>query len=57
MALSNPFESVGVAPSFWSGGPNPSGYYNFPGNAKANDSKSVVAGPDSHSQYPITTGT
>ena len=52
MALSNPFEMA--APSFWSNGPSPSGYYDFPRHSQASAS---MPGNISRSQYPITTGT
>jgi 20S proteasome subunit beta 7 len=47
-----PFSGVDVPP-FWSGGPSPSGYYNFPGKA----APASGSQPNTHSQYPITTGT
>jgi len=43
------------APPFWSGGPDPSGYYSFP--AKKGPSKKAQSNPNSRSQYPVTTGT
>ena len=39
------------APPLWSGGPSPSGYYNFPNKTAS------AAQPKTHSQAPITTGT
>merc|ERR1712156_1331137 len=54
MAMSNPFNDA--APPFWAGGPSPSGYYDFP-NRGQQTSSVAGAGPTSHSQYPITTGT
>ena len=47
-----PFSGVDVPP-FWSGGPSPSGYYSFPGRA----TPASGSQPNTHSQYPITTGT
>jgi len=55
MALSNPFAES--APPFWSGGPGPSGYHEFPNRSQPGSMSSAYAGPVSHSQYPITTGT
>jgi len=55
MALSNPFAES--APPFWSGGPGPSGYHEFPNRSQPGSMSSATAGPVSHSQYPITTGT
>merc|ERR1711981_31441 len=55
MALSNPFAES--APPFWSGGPGPSGYHDFPNRSQSGSMSSATAGPVSHSQYPITTGT
>lgn len=52
MSLPAPFADV---PPFWTGGPDPSGYYSFP-NRPGNGSK-TTSGTKSHSQYPITTGT
>lgn len=42
------------APPFWNGGPDPSGYYNFP--AKRGPAKKAGNKPTSRSQYPVTTG-
>ena len=53
MALPQPFGDT--APPFWTGGPGPAGYHNFPN--KSLKQKSNVANPNNHSQYPITTGT
>ena len=55
MALSNPFGES--APPFWTGGPGPSGYHEFPNRSQSGSMSSATAGPVSHSQYPITTGT
>ena len=55
MALSNPFSES--APPFWGGGPSPSGYYDFPNRGHQCAISSGSAGPNAHSQYPITTGT
>jgi len=55
MALSNPFSDA--APPFWSGGPSPSGYHDFPNRSQQGLMSSGGAGPTTHSQYPITTGT
>lgn len=55
MALSNPFSDA--APPFWSGGPSPSGYHDFPNRGQQGPMSSGSAGPTTHSQYPITTGT
>jgi len=55
MALSNPFSES--APPFWGGGPSPSGYYDFPNRGHQCAIPSGSAGPNAHSQYPITTGT
>lgn len=55
MDMNNPFGNV--APPFWSGGPGPSGYYDFPGRGHQMKAGSAIAGPNTHSQYPITTGT
>ena len=51
MAGLSPFPGTSVPP-FWSGGPSPSGYYNFPAKAAPATNR-----PTTHSQYPITTGT
>lgn len=53
MALSNPFGDV--VPPFWQGGPDPSGYYQFPNGNRMNPSSGVA--PNARSQYPITVGT
>lgn len=55
MALPTPFGSE--APPFWTGGPGPSNYYEFPNRNPQRTANSSIAGPDSRSQYPITTGT
>ena len=55
MALSNPFGES--APPFWTGGPGPSGYHEFPNRSQLGSMSTATAGPVSHSQYPITTGT
>jgi 20S proteasome subunit beta 7 len=54
MAMNSPFGDV--APPFWHGGPDPSGYYQFPGHANRVNSSQAVA-PNARSQYPITVGT
>jgi 20S proteasome subunit beta 7 len=51
MSSNSSFDGFSVPP-LWSGGPSPSGYYNFPSKtAPASASK-----PITHSQAPITTG-
>lgn len=50
MAFNDPFGN-NPAP-FWANGPSPSGHYQFPAKAHHN-----AAEPNTHSQYPITTGT
>merc|ERR1712018_528348 len=53
MAMNSPFGDV--APPFWQGGPDPSGYYQFPHANRVNSSQAVA--PNTRSQYPITVGT
>merc|ERR1711936_1266598 len=53
MAMNSPFGDV--APPFWQGGPDPSGYYQFPHANRVNSSQAVA--PNARSQYPITVGT
>ena len=53
MAMNSPFGDV--APPFWQGGPDPSGYYQFPNANRVNSSQAVA--PNARSQYPITVGT
>jgi len=53
--LPHPF-AENDAPPFWSGGPDPSGYYSFPAR-KVPGKTGAKAAPDSRSQYPVTTGT
>ncbi len=55
MDFTTPFGSS--APPFWSGGPTPTGYYDFPNRSGPNQAQSVTNGPVARSQYPITTGT
>lgn len=58
MALPPPFADS--CPPFWTGGPDPATYYNFPNrNNHKQMSSSVVNGPNpnTRSQYPVTTGT
>lgn len=50
--MQNPFGET--APPFWGGGPDPSGYYSFPGKVQKSTSSSH---PKTRSQYPVTTGT
>ena len=45
-----------IAPPFWQGGPDPSGYYQFP-HGNRNTSSQYATAPNSRSQYPITVGT
>ena len=48
-------------PPFWTGGPDPSNYYDFPNRSKKGSVSSTVVNnglnPNARSQYPITTGT
>merc|ERR1712141_957480 len=48
MAMNSPFGDV--APPFWQGGPDPSGYYQFPHANRVNSSQAVA--PNTLSQYP-----
>jgi len=54
MSLASPFGDI--APPFWQGGPDPSGYYQFP-HGNRNASSQYATAPNSRSQYPITVGT
>jgi 20S proteasome subunit beta 7 len=56
MALPHPFADPAAAPPFWANGPDPMGYHSFP-NRSNGGPKTAVAGPNTHSQYPISTGT
>ncbi len=51
MSLPAPFADC---PSFWTGGPDPASYYDFPSRSKTSKAK---ANPTTRSAYPITTGT
>jgi len=53
--LPSPF--TGNAPPFWSGGPDPSGYYSFPARKTTAAAKKAGGKPNARSQYPVTTGT
>lgn len=52
--LPHPYEEC---PPFWSGGPSPGGYYNFPAAAPNKTGSQAATNPTTRSQYPITTGT